>query len=966
MSGYLRRYILNGATERWLAHVRPYMSMISDEASYNISLAAAPPAVVYVLLSPFTGKFYIGSTRNFKSRMYQHFRAATLPSKRKQAVHRFLASFGLHRFCCLPIAVVHPAYLLQVEYKLIGLLNPSLNRDLMPISQTTQHSSSTTCPTHLMPVSKASQRPLKKFRLHNPNPQLPLPTIYMAIKNAEGSVSLAGVLLQHLHHSNFWVSCYIGSIHVEDKKALINAFGSTIVSAPSLGLPPLSLRRVLPTLRQSPGHHMLFIPKVVFTAKVRDTHLTLLDILRFPGMIRGLYTLSLESLFMLYQAASFWKAPKTRLRLMTIINRVFRKRTKVSLAYKPVIRIPFGCEHFKDAAVTALARIIESWPVPFLVKKFFFKAARIVVKKGPTIGAIILNYRKVCKTISFPLILAGAHKVVSGFKASCSAVPDMAKPVLNQHMKFVPPLPSASAQNCLADALHSLDKVASSLGTNCVELDCVRREFAESVSNRFSESSGLDDGWLLSVRYTKMWIECRDLVVSTLDKNGNCFFIEPLLSYAVRMDRTFLQDPHYTHVNQSESDLLGMCRVAYLQNCWNKLGKLQKGELGCAYVLPKNKDPLNKERPIVPATKHPLRKVFSIAARALVFLIGFVKLSHFNILATKDFKTFVASANDWIRESCDRVIGVTFDVKNMFTDLEHGDTLQSLSWFLDQVKLQSRHPSVTVTRSGRNGVQFGRNLDTKTVVTVPINKLFNIAKFELEHTFFKVGIDVILHQRIGIAMGGFQSPPLAMIVAACAEFKWLTSLGIDQKRIRGARFVDDAMVLFKGPNAHLFIHSLFSSCYPKGLQLECTGFGTRFKILECEIFASDSGIFSSHFNSNTCSMILDHKQAFLKFIPWGSGHPKAVLSNTILGLLHRIWFNTSSLEPTVLLPHLVSYFLELALMGYPASCFRNAIKRFLRHERIRKDPQFQSWQLVLRVAAETDLLTNLVPPPPSL
>jgi hypothetical protein len=69
------------------------------------------------------------------------------------------------------------------------------------------------------------------------------------------------------------------------------------------------------------------------------------------------------------------------------------------------------------------------------------------------------------------------------------------------------------------------------------------------------------------------------------------------------------------------------------------------------------------------------------------------------------------------------------------------------------------------------------------------------AKFELDNTYFRVGTSVIMRQIIGIAMGGYQSPPFAMIVAIGAEYKWLTSLGADAKFIRGTRYIDDGLVL---------------------------------------------------------------------------------------------------------------------------------------------------------------------------
>jgi hypothetical protein len=598
---------------------------------------------------------------------------------------------------------------------------------------------------------------------------------------------------------------------------------------------------------------------------------------------------------------------------------------------------------------SALKRIVSAWAVPTEVKAFILQNSRIVIKKGQSIGSIVLNYRKICRSTSFPLVLHNQARFVHGSKGNEPTLPPSVQHILRQHADFVPSK-VISPSACVDQVQGELDCVANSLGIQNADLQQQIRsdlDFAPELSYVESDS---DLQLRHFLRCTKVWLHGH--VASVLDKNNKCMFVEPLLSYASRMERTFLLDPHYKQVSLSEDQILQLSHDAYSSHSWKKLGKLHLGALGYAYVLPKNKDPCNKERPIVPSTSHPLKRIFNIAARVLIFLLSTVKIPHFNILATKDLKDFAKQSQAWCHSAKD-LIGVTFDVKNMFTELQHGDTLEALTWFLNIATTQFKYSSVIATRSGRKDVSFSRNMDTRTFVTVPLHKLFDIAKFELENTFFKVGSDVILHQKIGIAMGGFQSPALAMIVASHAEFKWLSSLGIDQKRIKGARYVDDALVLFRGSNYHHLLDSLFLDCYPKSLELECTGLGTTLKILECDISLTN-GFSTCHSNPNTETMILEHQQKFLKFIPWSSHHPRKALSNTILGLLHRVWFNTSYLHSSKLLPHLISYHLELLKIGYPASCFKNAAKRFLRHERIRMDPQFSSWQLLLRIVSSTD------------
>jgi hypothetical protein len=427
-------------------------------------------------------------------------------------------------------------------------------------------------------------------------------------------------------------------------------------------------------------------------------------------------------------------------------------------------------------------------------------------------------------------------------------------------------------------------------------------------------------------------------------------FIEPVTEYAHRMNVTFLSDHHYQTSGLSENQILDLSRHAFRQFKWSKLGNPLQGHLSFAYVLPKDKDPVNKSRPIIPSIKHPLRRILNIAARAWCFVLVNLKFSHFNILAVKELKEFTIRTCTWAEADCN-LIGVSFDIKNMYTELRHCDILNALWWLLQESRKQFKYQSVIVQKKGRQGVCFGKNSDTSVFVTVKIKKLFNLAKFELENMFFKVGCDVIMKQTVGLAMGGFQSPSLAMILAAVSEHRWLTSLGSDSHFIRGARYIDDALVVFKNGTHFCHLESLLSQCYPKGLDLECTGYGTRFQILEATVCLNPE-IGCYHFNKNTEGILITGTQNYRRFIPWSSQHPRRILFNVVLGLLHRVWMNTSYPNIRELFIQLLSYRLELQGLGYPARIFKNAAKRMLECDKVRTDRYAPLWrQLLLGVCA---------------
>ena len=285
----------------------------------------------------------------------------------------------------------------------------------------------------------------------------------------------------------------------------------------------------------------------------------------------------------------------------------------------------------------------------------------------------------------------------------------------------------------------------------------------------------------------------------------------------------------------------------------------------------------------------------------------------------------------------------------MFTELDHLDILSSLQWLIDLARVQLKSNKFSIFKSGTKEVFMGHSASKKQLAVFKLKDILQFAKFELENPFFRVGTAHILKQKKGISMGGYQSPPMAMIVAASAEHKWLNSLGIDKKRIRGARYVDDGVVFFdKSRLQHpleVYIESLTNSVYPPSLELEITGQGLDTQILEAEIFVKNYVVTLRHFNKNATSVLQGEGQKIRKFIPWSSAHSKTLFRNVILGLLHRMCFNTTLDSITNLVIPWTSYVLEMKSLAYPRRIIEEAISKFLHHTRIQDSKS--TWTAVL-------------------
>jgi len=108
----LRLYVKLGPRERWLRKLTGLL------AATNISLSSVFHSGdcfsgVYVWTSVLTGKMYVGSTVDFRSRVYAHVRC--LRKEPKQHVHRFLRGFGEHLFFPVPLVACPRGPLRQVE-----------------------------------------------------------------------------------------------------------------------------------------------------------------------------------------------------------------------------------------------------------------------------------------------------------------------------------------------------------------------------------------------------------------------------------------------------------------------------------------------------------------------------------------------------------------------------------------------------------------------------------------------------------------------------------------------------------------------------------------------------------------------------------------------------------------------------------------------------------------------------------
>ena len=343
----------------------------------------------------------------------------------------------------------------------------------------------------------------------------------------------------------------------------------------------------------------------------------------------------------------------------------------------------------------------------------------------------------------------------------------------------------------------------------------------------------------------------------------------------------------------------------------------------------KNKD-INKSRPIVSYACHPLQKMFNFTGRSFMFLLlNNEELQHFTLPRTQDFisKYLIPFKDKY--STLDKpyeILSLSYDVKNMYTELPHDMIIQSLHWVLDSSSKTrfGRHKRVNLLKTGRNGVRFQRSGGT---FSLSFNQLLEFASFDLNNVFFTLG-STILKQIIGIPMGSPLSPALAIIICAYAEHNFLSSIH-DFKLLSACRYMDDLHVgviitpITKKSYKKAFkILMQSQNIYPKTLTLEPTGSGST-DFLESSITYSKSAVQVRYFSKNKDFLTSSKDLKFYRFQPYYSFRPIAQIKGTLIGAFLRLTQHSDSQDSAFLSGlELIS---ELILLSYPVRILKRVM-----------------------------------------
>ena len=174
--------------------------------------------------------------------------------------------------------------------------------------------------------------------------------------------------------------------------------------------------------------------------------------------------------------------------------------------------------------------------------------------------------------------------------------------------------------------------------------------------------------------------------------------------------------------------------------------------LDVVIVLPKNKD-LFRNRPVCSHFKHFLKPVLTKISRATNFLLVNLPQKSANLDEVDDVTQCLRNVNELnslFRFFDLRMYPFTFDVKEMFTNLDHNQIREALNFVLSFYKV-IQVDQVYVSQNSRKC--FLKKPPQSGFTKISFQDVCNFVEFDLNLSFSTLGKNVTLHQKMGIPMG---------------------------------------------------------------------------------------------------------------------------------------------------------------------------------------------------------------------
>ena len=411
----------------------------------------------------------------------------------------------------------------------------------------------------------------------------------------------------------------------------------------------------------------------------------------------------------------------------------------------------------------------------------------------------------------------------------------------------------------------------------------------------------------------------KNLVISVKDKNQGSLYVECPFIFKNRINKEIAHCPSFQIAkNVTSNSILDRLRNYYNDFRMYKFGRWTNGTLPYLYIIPKDKDPVNKSRLISSYVNHPLKNVFRNTSRVLTWCFNqIINLKHFTLYKLTDIKGKVRKAQKWLNRNGDNLglITIQTDVKQMYTNLDHNDIRKAITWLLDTAinKGNKRKRNLNyfiMNKTAPFDIYMSRNSGDNTQYTFTRDDILNIVNVDLNNAYQSRGVATFIQSK-GCPMGGILSAIYANVKCAYDEICFTHRIGFKHNRIFGIRQMDDLMlwVVYKKNNSKQLFEALKikrsilkqGTVYTGGLELEEQDYITvsenhtvhKFAGTVIQCFLGNKLRFSVQiFNKNKESITNNNKQKYPRYTNANSNTANTYKHCTIIGTLFRI-FNCS-------------------------------------------------------------------------
>ncbi|GBG71373.1 hypothetical protein CBR_g8792 [Chara braunii] len=587
------------------------------------------------------------------------------------------------------------------------------------------------------------------------------------------------------------------------------------------------------------------------------------------------------------KTAGTFSKKKTRNGLCITIHRAFRKKTGTSIRSRITVKVKYDSIVSLKKVREALATVIrENNNLGRSVADILIARSRVIWEKNKTVGQLIHNqrscllrgYDQVCRCELFPdTPKINGHVLcrVSELKAAPGFVKN-SKNVTAPHQ-------DSSRQ---ADITKGIQGAVNTRWTNC-SINMERFNYLQKAGTKSAA---------MTTTEVRAWAaEFSQLVFVPVDRNNRETLLLCPTTYVHAFKMTFNLNPSLETIQQEEAAVVKQLKVEFREQKLEKRGAPVAG------------------------------------------LGDRIASKHFNLNSMAQLPTALQKTGRQFRKAAAaEVHGQCFDVKEMFSRLNHGAIREGVDWLIGEHE-ERGIKQVKVSVRGKI-YKFGRDRKKEEgFISISMDVMREAVVFLLK-TSFSVCITEVKSQIFGIPMGKPVSPILACITCAYGEYKFMRSLEKDRCLVAGIRMMDDASIFVaEDPKSRdprgkaAVILARFQDTYHEDLTLVRKDEGQNaWDFIGGTVMVCTNPAQVLFWPSDR-NMTLLAKEGNLKVQgvqDFSSYTPKQVKKNTVYGMIKRC-VDLATMEILVILA-LFAIYHEILLREYPSEVFLGCLAKLAR------------------------------------